>query len=69
MVSRSTHQILHDVFGYSFFRGDHQKIVEYVVAEGDALVVMPTGGGKSPCYQIRSQLRPGAGIVDSPLIA
>lgn len=62
-------QILHDVFGYASFRGAQQAIVEHVVAGGDALVLMPTGGGKSLCYQIPSLLRPGVGIVVSPLIA
>ena len=69
MTSRSAQQILHDVFGYSSFRGEQQAIVEHVVAGGDALVLMPTGGGKSLCYQIPALLRPGAGIVVSPLIA
>jgi ATP-dependent DNA helicase RecQ len=62
-------QILHDVFGYASFRGAQQAIVEHVVAGGDALVLMPTGGGKSLCYQIPALLRPGVGIVVSPLIA
>ena len=65
----SAQQILHDVFGYASFRGAQQAIVEHVVAGGDALVLMPTGGGKSLCYQIPSLLRPGVGIVISPLIA
>src|SRR5665647_1754487 len=61
--------ILHDIFGYSAFRGGQQAIVEHVVGGGDALVLMPTGGGKSLCYQIPALLRPGVGIVISPLIA
>ena len=69
MTSRSARQILHDVFGYADFRGEQQAIVEHVVAGGDALVLMPTGGGKSLCYQIPALLRPGTGIVVSPLIA
>jgi ATP-dependent DNA helicase RecQ len=69
MTSRSVHQILHDVFGYAAFRGEQQAIVEHLVAGGDALVLMPTGGGKSLCYQIPALLRPGVGIVVSPLIA
>ncbi|MEZ0246788.1 MAG: DNA helicase RecQ [Methylophilaceae bacterium] len=66
---RSPSQILHDVFGYTAFRGPQQAIVEHVAAGGDALVLMPTGGGKSLCYQIPSLLRDGTGIVVSPLIA
>ena len=57
------------MFGYASFRGAQQAIVEHVVAGGDALVLMPTGGGKSLCYQIPTLLRPGVGIVVSPLIA
>ena len=62
-------QLLHDVFGYSTFRGPQQAIVEHVAAGGDALVLMPTGGGKSLCYQIPALLRRGVGVVVSPLIA
>ena len=65
----SAQQILRDVFGYASFRGAQQAIVEHVIAGGDALVLMPTGGGKSLCYQIPALLRPGVGIVVSPLIA
>ncbi|MFF8094487.1 DNA helicase RecQ [Streptomyces sp. NPDC016675] len=60
---------LHRVFGYEAFRGEQEAIVEHVVAGGDAVVLMPTGGGKSLCYQIPSLVRPGTGIVVSPLIA
>jgi ATP-dependent DNA helicase RecQ len=60
---------LRRVFGYPAFRGQQQAIVEHVSAGHDALVLMPTGGGKSLCYQIPSLLRPGCGIVVSPLIA
>ena len=62
-------QVLRTVFGYDSFRGDQQAIVEHVVAGGDALVLMPTGGGKSLCYQIPALVRDGVGIVVSPLIA
>ncbi|MEI7455191.1 MAG: DNA helicase RecQ [Nitrosomonadales bacterium] len=62
-------KILLDVFGYTTFRGEQQAIVEHIAAGGDALVLMPTGGGKSLCYQIPSLLRAGTGIVISPLIA
>lgn len=57
------------VFGYDAFRGDQQEIVEHVIGGGDALVLMPTGGGKSLCYQIPSLVRDGTGVVISPLIA
>ena len=69
MPSPSAQQILHDVFGYSAFRDEQQAIVEHVTAGGDALVLMPTGGGKSLCYQLPALLRHGVGIVVSPLIA
>ncbi|HYC01656.1 MAG TPA: DNA helicase RecQ, partial [Azospirillaceae bacterium] len=61
--------ILKNVFGYSAFRGQQQEIVEHVIRGGDALVLMPTGGGKSLCYQIPALARPGVAIVVSPLIA
>ncbi len=69
MTSSGAQQILRDTFGYASFRGAQQAIVEHVGAGGDALVLMPTGGGKSLCYQIPALLRPGVGIVVSPLIA
>ncbi len=62
-------QILAEVFGYSSFRGDQQRIVEHVTAGGDAVVLMPTGGGKSICYQVPALCREGTGIVLSPLVA
>ncbi len=61
--------VLHRVFGYDAFRSDQARVVEHVVAGGDALVLMPTGGGKSLCYQVPSLVRPGVGVVVSPLIA
>ncbi|WP_085339727.1 DNA helicase RecQ [Aquidulcibacter paucihalophilus] len=60
---------LHRVFGHSAFRGLQADVVAHVMAGGDALAVLPTGGGKSMCYQIPALLRPGVGIVVSPLIA
>ncbi|MGS2805971.1 DNA helicase RecQ [Nocardia sp. MW-W600-9] len=62
-------EVLRRVFGYDAFRGDQAAIVEQVVGGGDALVLMPTGGGKSLCYQVPSLVRPGVGVVVSPLIA
>ncbi|WP_372507910.1 DNA helicase RecQ [Nocardia amikacinitolerans] len=62
-------EVLSRVFGYDSFRGDQAEIVEHVIAGGDALVLMPTGGGKSLCYQVPALVRPGVGVVVSPLIA
>jgi ATP-dependent DNA helicase RecQ len=68
-MSESPLQLLNSVFGYAAFRGDQQAIIERISGGGDALVLMPTGGGKSLCYQIPALLRPGTAIVVSPLIA
>jgi ATP-dependent DNA helicase RecQ len=61
--------VLREVFGYPEFRGSQAEIVRHVADGGDALVLMPTGGGKSLCYQVPALLRPGTGVVVSPLIA
>ncbi len=65
----SAQHILSSVYGYSAFRGHQAEVVEHIAAGGDAFVLMPTGGGKSLCYQIPSMARRGVGIVVSPLIA
>src|ERR1700753_2346583 len=62
-------EVLRRVFGYESFRGQQQEIIEHVIGGGDALVLMPTGGGKSLCYQIPALVRKGTGVVISPLIA
>jgi ATP-dependent DNA helicase RecQ len=67
--TQRTAETLRRVFGYDAFRGDQQAIIDHVVDGGDALVLMPTGGGKSLCYQIPALVRDGVGVVVSPLIA
>jgi ATP-dependent DNA helicase RecQ len=61
--------LLQRIFGFREFRGQQGIIVEHVIGGGDALVLMPTGGGKSLCFQIPALVRAGTGIVISPLIA
>src|SRR5271157_2840126 len=61
--------VLRRVFGFRQFRPHQGEIVEHLIAGGDAFVLMPTGGGKSLCYQIPAIIRPGVGIVVSPLIS
>ncbi len=67
--AETPNRILRDVFGYSSFRGNQESVIEHVTRGGDALVLMPTGGGKSLCYQIPALCRDGLCIVISPLIA
>lgn len=68
-INRRALHLLQTVFGYPAFRGQQGEIVDQVGNGGDALVLMPTGGGKSLCYQIPAMLREGVGVVVSPLIA
>ncbi|HET9106249.1 MAG TPA: DNA helicase RecQ [Steroidobacteraceae bacterium] len=68
-VEDAAGRILREVFGYSQFRGEQREIIAQLMAGGDALVLMPTGGGKSLCYQIPALARAGMGVVVSPLIA
>src|SRR5689334_2610981 len=69
MPSVQALSVLNEVFGYPAFRGHQAAIIEHVAQGGDALVLMPTGGGKSLCYQIPAMMRDGVGVVVSPLIA
>ncbi len=69
VLYRSAEEALRQVFGYHAFRGHQAAAIEQVTAGGDAVVLMPTGGGKSLCYEIPALLRPGTGVVVSPLIA
>jgi len=62
-------ELLLTVFGYDQFRGQQEEVIAHVAAGGDAFVLMPTGGGKSMCYQLPALLRPGVAVVVSPLIA
>ncbi len=68
-MSESALPLLRDIFGHAAFRGAQEAIVDHVTNGGDALVLMPTGGGKSLCYQLPALLREGTAIVVSPLIA
>ena len=69
LLDRSPHAVLRRVFGYSAFRGLQEPAIAHILAGGDALVLMPTGGGKSICYQLPALCIPGTAIVISPLIA
>ena len=68
-MDRQPLDVLKGVFGFDEFRGQQADVVAHMMAGGDCLVLMPTGGGKSLCYQIPALCRPGLGVVVSPLIA
>ena len=68
-MHRTPREVLDRVFGYDAFRGEQEAIIDHVAGGGDGLVVMPTGGGKSLCYQIPALLRAGVAVIVSPLIA
>ena len=68
-MSAAALAVLSETFGHPAFRGPQEEIVDHLVAGGDALVLMPTGGGKSLCYQVPSLMRKGTGVIVSPLIA
>src|SRR5881409_1646618 len=68
-IGAQARALLHSVFGLPGFRGEQEEIVRHVAGGGNCLVLMPTGGGKSLCYQLPALLRKGCGIVISPLIA
>lgn len=68
-IIAAAHDLLRRIYGYTAFRDHQADIIHHVTAGGDAFVLMPTGGGKSLCYQLPAMLRPGVGIVISPLIA
>ena len=69
VAGQTPERVLREVFGFDDFRGSQRAVIEHVAGGGDAVVLMPTGGGKSLCYQIPALLRPGLGVVVSPLIA
>ena len=69
IAERTPEGVLRAVFGFDSFRGSQRAVIEQVLAGGDAVVLMPTGGGKSLCYQVPALLRPGLAVVVSPLIA
>lgn len=68
-IRQSPQDVLQKIYGYASFRGEQQIIIDHVISGGHAFVLMPTGGGKSLCYQIPALCRPGMGVIISPLIA
>ena len=68
-MTKQPHDILRSIFGYEHFRAPQAEVIDTLMTGQDALVLMPTGGGKSLCFQIPAIARPGTGIVVSPLIA
>jgi ATP-dependent DNA helicase RecQ len=68
-LNSAAYEILQHTYGYESYRGEQEQIIDAAIAGSDSLVLMPTGGGKSLCYQIPAMVRPGIGIVVSPLIA
>ena len=68
-MKQRAREVLKTIFGYDSYRGQQEKVVEHTLVGGDSLVLMPTGGGKSLCYQIPAIVRPGVAVVVSPLIA
>src|SRR5690625_7943046 len=62
------YEVLHNIFGHSLFKGQQQEIIRHIIQGGHALVLMPTGGGKSLCYLISALVRDGVAVVVSPLI-
>jgi ATP-dependent DNA helicase RecQ len=68
-MTRDPLQVLNEIFGYPAFRGRQAEVIDHVLQGGSALVLMPTGGGKSLCYQVPALCRSGVALVISPLIA
>ena len=69
ITSQELHDKLKDFFGWDAFKGNQEAIIQHLIGGGDAFVLMPTGGGKSLCYQLPALCLPGTAIVISPLIA
>ena len=67
--TETLHKNLKDIFGYNSFRGDQEQIIKNLQQGNDSMVIMPTGGGKSMCYQLPALMSDGCAIIVSPLIA